>query len=124
MDYEGFALKKPCKNCPFRTDDNRIKFRGAERASEIAEGAYRNGFPCHRSAELREFGEDESGYVFGTETQHCAGALIMFINDCHDAWPGIDNDEDLVDYLRQHLDFTAPVFEMEQEFIEANSNDQ
>lgn len=122
-----FDLKKPCKNCPFRTDETRIKFSCAERAEEIAESAYRNGFPCHLSAKHLEDDEtsdgESGGFVFGENTQHCVGAIIMFLkegmNEC--GWPGIDNDEDLAEQLAQQIDWDAPVFESEEDFIEANA---
>jgi len=117
----GFGLKRPCKHCPFAPTKTRIRFYNSERAEEIAEGAYRNGFPCHLSAELvdDEAGEAE-GYVFGEKTQHCVGALMMFIADSNGCWPGIDNDEDLVDKIAAHVDWTAPHYETEDAFIRAN----
>ena len=115
-----FDLKTPCKNCPFRNDETRITFACEERAREIAESAYRNGFPCHLSAVLVEVNEDESGYSVGRDTQHCAGAIIMFLLDGNDTWPGIDNDEELAERLGEQMDFNAPVFETEEAFIEAN----
>lgn len=120
-DLEGYMLKRPCKNCPFSPADTRITFSCRERAEEIEETAYRNGFPCHLSAVNLELpnGED-TGFMFGTNTQHCAGALMMFIADGHDCWPGVNNDEELVEALRDHLDFTAPHFESSEDFLEAN----
>lgn len=120
-----FDLKTPCKNCPFRSDETRIKFSCRERAEEIVESAYRNGFPCHLSADFVEGDEEGNGegYVFGEKTQHCVGAIIMFLkeglNEC--GWPGIDNDEDLAEQLAQQIDWDAPVFESEEDFIEANA---
>lgn len=118
-----FDLKTPCKNCPFRSDDTRITFATRGRAEEIAESAYRNGFPCHLSADHIEEDEylgTEGGYVFGKDTQHCAGAIIMFLKDGNDEWPGIHNDEALGEKLRGQMDFNAPVFDSEAEFIAAN----
>lgn len=119
-------LRKPCKNCPFRNGPNRITFRGRERAEEIAESAYRNGFPCHMSAELIEDDDDlgfEGGYVPGPNTQHCAGSLAMFAQDsCGDPWPGINNDERTLDKIYERLEPIFPeVFESEEAFIEANA---
>lgn len=122
-----FDLKTPCKNCPFRNDETRITFAGKERATEIAESAYRNGFPCHLSAidtseAYEAMGiEDQGGYEFGENTQHCAGAIIMFLHDSYGSpWPGIGNDEDLMETLAMQMDMEAPVFQSEEEFIEAN----
>ena len=120
---DGYLLKKPCKNCPFSTAPTRIKFACKERAEEIAESAYRNGFPCHLSAvDSDPDGESEEGggYIFGANTQHCVGAILMFLSDGNDEWPGINNDTDLGERLRAYVDWSAPHFETEQDFIEAN----
>jgi hypothetical protein len=118
-----FDLKTPCKNCPFRTDEAAIRFRCASRAEEIAESAYRNGFPCHLSAEIDE-DDEEPGYEFGENTQHCAGAIIMFLkSDYGSGWPGIGNDEDLAERLSTQMNMDAPVFDTEEEFIEASRSD-
>ena len=117
-----FDLKTPCKNCPFRTDKTAIRFSGRERAEEIEEQAYRHGFPCHLSAvDTSEDDEENGGYVFGENTQHCAGATIMYLKEGNDCRPGIDNDEELGGKLSEQMDFEAPVYESAQEFIEANS---
>ncbi len=123
-----FDLKVPCKNCPFRTGPSRITFACKERAEEIAETAYRNGFPCHLSAIDTSEDEDgncneDGGYEFDPEgtTQHCAGALAMFINGGEDCWPGVDNDDELVERLVDQLVDAFPlVFESEEAFIAAN----
>jgi hypothetical protein len=120
-----FDLKTPCKNCPFRSDATRITFACRERAEEIAEQAYRHGFPCHLSADYVEdddtFDGESGGFVFGEKTQHCVGAIIMFLKDGHESgWPGIDNDEELAERLAGQVDLYAPVFDSEEEFIEAN----
>lgn len=120
-DLTGYMLKVPCKNCPFSKADTRIVFSCRERAEEIEEAAYRHGFPCHLSAVNHELPNgEETGYVFGPNTQHCAGALMMFLADGYDCWPGIGNDEDLAEALRDHLDFSAPHFECSEDFFEAN----
>lgn len=121
---EGYQLKRPCKYCPFAPTKTRIVFSCADRAEEIAEQAYRRGFPCHESAKLEETGDEEEGYVFGPKTQHCAGAIMMFLADGNDCgWPGIDNDEDLAERLSLHVDWNAPHFQSEQDFIDANKGE-
>jgi len=118
-----FDLKKPCKNCPFGIAETRIKFACRERAEEIEEQAYRQGFPCHLSADLQEDTDySDGGYVFGEGTQHCAGALGMYINGDHYGWPAIENDEDLADEIaeRMGLDGLAMCFGSEKDFIDAN----
>ena len=121
-----FDLKTPCKNCPFRRNETRIRFGTRERAEEIEEQAYRYGFPCHLSAVMDQdcTGEDR-GYVFGAETQHCAGYLAMQLHGGPASpWPGIDNDEELMDRLAQQMDWDAPVFESVDDFLDANDPDK
>jgi len=119
---DQFKLRKPCKNCPFQPTPDAITFSCKERAEEIAKSAYRNGFPCHLSATNDEDDNGESGgYVFGPKTQHCAGAVMMFIKDSGgDPWPGIGNDDDLATRLEKQMDWTAPHFESEEDFIAAS----
>lgn len=117
-----YDLKRPCKHCPFRTDETAIRFSCRERAKEIEESAYRRGFPCHESAVCIEEDEfDQGGFVFGENTQHCAGAIIMFLKAGYTAWPGIDNDDELYDRLCEQVDWKAPVFQDEEAFLRANS---
>lgn len=112
-------LKTPCKNCPFANRPERIVFRGRERAEEIEESAYRRGFPCHRSAVLQEDDNGETdGYVPGPQTQHCAGAIGMFLNSGYEAWPGVGNDEPPGDYgPAQRVAFGSV-----EAFIDANAD--
>lgn len=116
-----FDLKTPCKNCPFRTDDTAIRFACRERAEEIEESAYRNGFPCHLSAEyVEETPYEDDGYVFGENTQHCIGALIMFYRDGYDSTPGTDNDGALMEGVMARADPKAPVFDTVEDFLNAS----
>ena len=117
-----YDLKTPCKNCPFRNDETRITFACRERAEEIAESAYRNGFPCHLSADYDD-DDDDGGYYDGGNAQQCVGHTIMMLKEgLSDTWPGIDNDEKLADRLAEQVDWNAPVFESEEDFIEANDS--
>lgn len=120
-----YDLRTPCRNCPFVNDDTRrIRFRCRERAEEIEESAYRNGFPCHLSANLIEDDEYEAdGYVFGPNTQHCAGYILMQLHECGGSpWPGIGNDEDLLQRLAERMDWDAPVFTTTEAFLTANED--
>lgn len=119
-------LVKPCKNCPFGNSPDRIRFRTRERAEEIAEGAYRNGFPCHLSAELVDEEDDPiggGGFYPGDNTQHCVGAILMFLADDTGTWPGVGNEE----FSEEYWDRITPAlrdrlaFQSEEEFINANS---
>jgi hypothetical protein len=117
-----YDLKKPCKNCPFGISETRITFACRERAEEIAESAYRNGFPCHLSAECIEGLDGEEGYVAGRDTQHCAGAMAMFLNDGHSEWPGIMNDDELAEQIAEQMGSAGlkMAFESEDAFLAAN----
>ena len=121
-----FDLTAPCQNCPFRSDSTRITFAARERAEEIEEQAYRSGFPCHVSADLKEDPmSGEEGFVFGAETQHCAGYILMQLHEGSGSpWPGINNDEELLETLTKKMDWTAPVFRTSNEFFEANEEER
>ena len=122
-----YDLKTPCKNCPFRSDDTGIRFRCRSRAEEIEELAYREGFPCHLSAEFVDDDEtpdgESGGYYPGENTQHCIGYIIMQLAEAMGAWPGIDNDEDLYEKLAEQVDYSAPVFGSTEDFLAANEGD-
>ena len=110
-------LKAPCKNCPFANRPERITFRARERAEELEELAYRHGFPCHLSAELRDQGDEgDSGYEFGENTQHCAGAIGTFLNGGYDTFPGIENRTLRGDWSAAQ----KAAFESPEAFINAN----
>jgi hypothetical protein len=117
----GYRLKKPCKHCPFSRAKEAIRFSGRVRAAEILNQAYQHGFPCHESAVNDEDGDGNGGYHFGPDTQHCAGALMMFIADGQGSWPGVGNDRTIPDKLLHHLDWNAPYFSSEAEFMAANT---
>lgn len=117
-----YDLKTPCKNCPFRNDETRITFACRERAEEIEESGYRNGFPCHLSAVSTESDDNPDGGFEAVEnSQHCVGFIIMMFKDGEDTWPGIGNDEDLAGRLRDQVDWGAPVFDGAADFIDANA---
>ena len=121
MNYD---LKKPCKNCPFGNTPERSIFATRERAADIEEQAYRQGFPCHLSADHVEDEDtqsgDSGGFYPGENTQYCAGAMLMYMHEGEDAWPGIDNDEEVVDAAWERMDTDYPVFQSVEEFLNAN----
>lgn len=115
-----FDLKRPCKNCPFKTDKTAIRFSGRERAEEIAESAYRNGFPCHLSAHDTSEDDEDGGYVFAENTQHCAGAMIMFLgngNGGNVPFQLLSNEEQ--SKIENQMDYKAPVYEDEDAFLDS-----
>lgn len=125
-----YDLKTPCKNCPFRNDETRIVFSCRERAEEIEEQAYRQGFPCHLSAEHREDGDDSGGFYATEDSQHCIGFIIMTLHGGENTWPGlVDPDtgemncEWLGEKLAEQVDWDAPVFETAEDFFQSQGAD-
>lgn len=74
---DQFALKKPCVDCPFRSD--RKPFITAARAADISEGnmAADRHFYCHKTVELDKTGQHCAN---PNSALHCAGYLIMSWN--------------------------------------------
>lgn len=60
-----FNLKRPCENCPFKSD---VGFLCRSRADEILSAVLYEGktFTCHKTLGKKKI-----------EQSHCAGALIM-----------------------------------------------
>ncbi|WP_137726375.1 hypothetical protein [Prescottella subtropica] len=73
-----FALKRPCRDCPFRAD--RPTFLRPDRATEIADGlAAGQVFHCHKTVDYTDTDGDST-----TDTStsvFCAGALSVFEAD-------------------------------------------
>ena len=125
-----FDLVRPCKHCPFRRDEGRIKFACRERAEEIEEIAYRQGFVCHEHGEDIEVGEDS--YIDFREdgsSQHCFGALYMYLRQGSGNVPwenAIEEDEGLEERFWSRLTSEqlahaeTVVWESEEEFLEAH----
>jgi hypothetical protein len=68
-----FDMRRPCNNCPFRSD---IKFPlDVERVEEIVHSITREDqtFACHKTTRHGYEGE----HIPHKDEQHCAGALIM-----------------------------------------------
>jgi hypothetical protein len=120
---DRLKLKRPCLNCPFSRHPERITFSCRERAKEIEELAYRQGFPCHLSATLDEDDED-AGYEFGPKTQHCAGSIMLRINEGTTEWPALDNEELPDEYLDQVGPFLGEAWNDEEEFFAANEEER
>lgn len=115
-----FDLKTPCKNCPFANTPDRITFANRDRAEEIEEIAYRDGFVCHEHSTYVEDGEDEY-FDFGEDgEQHCMGALIMYLQSGCGNVPFENLSEEEQDRIHSRIDIDAPVFENETAFLEAN----
>lgn len=70
---DPFALKRPCGNCPFRTDP--VPFLDQERAKDIADSlAADASFHCHKTV---DYGSEDGTWEITPESKHCAGALIV-----------------------------------------------
>ena len=128
-DLSRFKVRRPCRNCPFRSDGTRIRFASRERAEEIEEQAYRQGFPCHETAACREDPRTgEEGYVFDESTSFCIGYVIMRLkaNGDDDPWPAIGNDGELLETLSEELGawWNTPVFDSEEAFFTANESEE
>lgn len=119
----NFDLKKPCKNCPFANTKHRIKFACKERAEEIEETAYRQGFVCHKHGTTVEHEEgDHIDFAPDGSGQHCAGAILMYLKSgCTGNIPFENLSEEEQARVEENLDWSAPVFESEEAFITANS---
>jgi len=62
-----FKRKKPCKTCPFRTNEEGVRYLGQKRAEEITDTLLGDEtFTCH----------DDLGLTI-MERQHCVGAMLM-----------------------------------------------
>lgn len=115
-----FDLKTPCKHCPFMNTRDGIKFSSRERAEEIEEQAYRHGFPCHLSAvDTSDEDEENGGFMFGRNTQHCAGALLVFLKDGYNGnVPFEQLSERKQDRIRHRLNWDAPTYESVEAFLD------
>lgn len=112
-----FKLKRPCSNCPFRTD---IVFPlSADRAREIADSLEQETFPCHKTV---DYGLEDPVDQLNDGTQHCAGAAIMRLKMNR---PGrmIQIAERLGLCDLSSYDLSAAVFSDDRDFIEGRSQD-
>tara|TARA_R110000803_G_scaffold28011_10_gene65127 strand:- start:2272 stop:2655 length:384 start_codon:yes stop_codon:yes gene_type:complete len=121
-----FDLKHPCKHCPFGDTETRITFACRERAEEIEESAYREGFPCHQHAQEPDDDDENGGYEFSADgsSQHCMGALMMYLKSGGANVPFENLDETEQERIEARIEWdTHPVFESDSDFIEANDNE-
>jgi hypothetical protein len=122
-----FDLKRACKHCPFVNGPDRITFACRERAEEIEEILYRQGFVCHEHGESVE-DDDGFGEIHFRQdgsSQHCFAGLAMHIQDGGSTVPwerACDDDPELEErwWSRADLQALASVFESEEAFFEAN----
>ena len=122
-----FDLKRACKLCPFANTPTRIRFRGIDRATEIEEHAYRNGFVCHEHGESVETDDgDAPGIDFRADgsSQHCFGALAMHMKNGNGTvpfeWKNQNGKLGERWWKRVSMKDVDVIFDSEEEFIEAN----
>ena len=98
-----------------------IRFACRERAEEIEESAYRNGFVCHEHATCVEGEDGEEGFTFGEDgEQHCVGALLMNLYDGNGNVPFEWLPEGEQDRIQSRLDFEYGTFyEGATEFLDS-----
>ena len=88
-----------------------IRFACRERAEEIEESAYRNGFVCHEHSTYVESEDGEGSFTFGEDgEQHCVGALLMSLYDGGGNVPFEWLDEDEQDRIQSRLEFEYGTF--------------
>lgn len=108
-----FDLKRPCKDCPFRTDIN--FYLRTDRVKEICHSITVDDatFACHKTTQH----DDEGDLQVTKKSQHCAGALIMLEKiDRPNQMTRIM--ERLGGYDRREMAMKAPVFDSPSHMIE------
>lgn len=116
-----YALRRPCDNCPFRTD---IKpYLRRDRAVEIVQNLGRGTFSCHKTIDYDALEDNDPSEVPGPTEKQCAGAMIMQEKAGHLGQMGRIA-ERLKIYDHEKLDMDAPVFESPAAFIQAQENDR
>jgi hypothetical protein len=117
-----YKLRRPCENCPFRTDVPGYLRR--ERAQEIAEALAKGAeFACHQTTVSdEEFGGDGSERVATPDSAFCAGALIT-MERSGQANQIMRVAERLGLYEHEKLDMYAPVHGSLYAFVQHHGDD-
>lgn len=118
----NFNLKRPCNNCPFRTDTLK-GWLGAARAQDIIDSITRQDqtFACHKTTTSTDDddeneGERTGGRIVDADAEHCAGALIL-LEKLERPNQMMRIAERLRYYDRTKLDMEAPVFDSARAFV-------
>lgn len=111
-----FNLKRPCKDCPFRTDIH--PYLNADRVREITDALMTGNstFACH---ETTEYNEEEGDMASTKDSSHCAGAMIFLeVQEIAIQNQMVRIAERLRIYDHKKLDMSAPVFHDQQSMID------
>lgn len=108
----NFDLKKPCPQCPFRTD---IKpFITPERSEDICESLLSGrDFPCHKTTGS----DDEGETTVESNSKMCAGAMIM-LEHMKRPTQMMRISERLGIYDYKKLEMSSPVYEHVHDMID------
>ena len=82
MDHikKGFALKKPCADCPFRNDDKAISLRDGRREEIIEDllSGKSSTFHCHKTVYRKGAKNfDDEGLYKPKDVAMCPGAMAV-----------------------------------------------
>jgi len=109
-------LKRPCSNCPFRTDIQPYLRRS--RTEEIGYGLLNDAdFACHKTL-VDEYESEGDGQRVGKDTQACAGSMIV-LEKMESPTQMMRISERLRLYKRDSLDMNAPVYSDIYEFAQS-----
>lgn len=113
----NFNLKRPCANCPFRTDIPAFLTKG--RARQIMDGlVHEQGtFVCHKTT-VHDEESDDGEMLAVRKSEHCAGAMIL-LERIEKPNQMMRIAERVRLYDRTKLEMDSPVFKTGAEFIRA-----
>ena len=111
----AFALKKPCKDCPFRSDI--IPFLSKDRVTNIEDNLVKQGlnFSCHKTV---DYGGDEPD---SSKSTNCAGAMIL-LTKINKTTQSMQFAERMGLHDFSTLDMDAPVFNTFEEMRDVQSD--
>lgn len=112
----NFNLKKPCAQCPFRTDVT--PYITSERAAEICHSLVNGAsFPCHKTTKHSE--EEDSDMVCTPKSEMCAGAMIL-LEKIERPNQMMRIGERIGMYDHRKLDMSQPVYDSPEAMIKAH----